>query len=188
MTHRCHISVRYSHKKSCTFVESKQHIELSRKGCESESELDQTDFFLYVMDVSYFSGKMEMYCRYKGLNFMRVEPTFLELKQIGSEIGVMQVPILYDNRADIPDEKRWLRDTTPMIEYLESILPYVVSGRKHMSNPITTIKKPPPPVIPSEPALNFMTFLLGMCLIDISAFGSSISVILLPYLTHSSHI
>jgi hypothetical protein len=86
MAHRCHISVRYSHKKSCTFAESKAHIDLSRQNRESESPLGHTDFFLYVMDVSYFSGKMEMYCRYKELNFMRVEPTFIELKEIGSQV------------------------------------------------------------------------------------------------------
>ena len=45
------------------------------------------DFILYVMDISYFSGKMEMYCRYKELNYIRIEPTFLELHEIAKYVS-----------------------------------------------------------------------------------------------------
>ena len=64
----------------------------NNNGSYKESELlkksnDNTiDFILYVMDISYFSGKMELYCRYKELNFMRVEPTFSELFDIAKEV------------------------------------------------------------------------------------------------------
>lgn len=45
------------------------------------------DFILYVMDISYFSGKMEMYCRYKELKFIRIEPTFKELHEISKHVS-----------------------------------------------------------------------------------------------------
>lgn len=38
------------------------------------------EFYLFGMDLSYFTGKLECYMRYKELNFCRIEPT---MKQIG---------------------------------------------------------------------------------------------------------
>jgi hypothetical protein len=75
----------------------------------------------------------------------------------------MQVPILYDNRPGVPDEKRWLRDTTPMILYLEATLPPPPPSRRGAgAGAVTaTAKSTPPHVVPSDDAMNFMTFLLG---------------------------
>ena len=55
---------------------------------KSKPETNPFDFVLYVMDISYFSGKMEMYCRYKELKFQRVEPTYYELQEIGTKVCI----------------------------------------------------------------------------------------------------
>ena len=86
---------------------------------EAEAPIKE-DFKLYTMDLSYFSGKMEMYMRYKEITFQRTEPHALEFESILCEnTGTEQLPQLYDCRKNTPSDKRWLRDTTPMIEYLE---------------------------------------------------------------------
>lgn len=79
------------------------------------------DFKLYTMDLSYFSGKMEMYLRYKRIFFQRIEPTAREFETIlSANTGTEQLPQLYDCRSGTEDSKRWLRDTSPMIKYLEN--------------------------------------------------------------------
>ena len=79
------------------------------------------DFKLYTMDLSFFSGKIEMYLRYKGINFQRIEPHAKEFDSIlYQNTGSEQLPQLYDCRKHIDQNKRWLRDTTPMIKYLET--------------------------------------------------------------------
>ena len=78
------------------------------------------DFKLYTMDLSYFSGKLEMYFRYKELSFDRIEPTAREFFDIlYKNTGTEQVPQVYDRRATTPDSQRWLRDTTFIIQHLE---------------------------------------------------------------------
>lgn len=78
------------------------------------------DFKLYTMDLSYFSGKMEMYLRYKQISFQRIEPTAREFETIlSANTRTEQLPQLYDCREGIEDKKRWLRDTSPIIKYLE---------------------------------------------------------------------
>ena len=77
-------------------------------------------FKLYTMDISYFSGKFEAYMRYKNIPFERIEPHSSEHEMIlAKNTGSEQLPQLYDCREAIPIDKRWMRDTTPMIEYLE---------------------------------------------------------------------
>lgn len=79
------------------------------------------DFKLYTMDLSYFSGKLEMYLRFKEIFFERIEPHAEEFESIlYKNTGSEQLPQLYDCRKHIDNDKRWLRDTTPIIEYLES--------------------------------------------------------------------
>lgn len=81
----------------------------------------QCDFKLYTMDLSYFCGKLEMYFRYKELSFDRIEPTAREFYDIlYLNTGTEQVPQVYDTRENTPDSRRWLRDTTFIIQHLES--------------------------------------------------------------------
>ena len=63
---------------------------------------------------------MDRYFRYKEISHERIEPTALEFHEILSvNTGTEQVPQVYDARPHVAPEHRWLRDTTPMIEYLE---------------------------------------------------------------------
>lgn len=100
------------------------HISLRMEGDEyvshdPESPTDK-DFKLYTMDLSYFSGKLEMYLRYKEISHLRIEPTAREFTDIlFRNTGSEQVPQLYDARPHIEPQHRWLRDTTPIIQYLE---------------------------------------------------------------------
>lgn len=90
----------------------------------------------YVADMSYFSGKMEAYLRYKEIPFER---RVVDMKVMRDEIlpatGLMKVPVL--RLAD----GQWLKDTTPMIDWLER-------------------QYPDPPVIPRDPVLRFLSKLV----------------------------
>jgi len=79
------------------------------------------DFVLHGLDVSYFTGKLECYCRYRALSFVRHELTGLEMAQLAKQHTRMspQVPLLEDCRSSTPEAQRWLRDTTPIIRHLE---------------------------------------------------------------------
>lgn len=72
-------------------------------------------FELHVMDVSYFSGKLEAYLRYRRIAYDRVEVTWDSLASVvGKNTGLMQVPALFDRESG-----RWLRDSTSIIQYLD---------------------------------------------------------------------
>lgn len=78
------------------------------------------DFKLYTMDLSYFSGKLEMYLRYKQIQFERIEPHAQEYETIlCTNTSSEQLPQMYDCRPTTKHNKRWLRDTTFIIDHLE---------------------------------------------------------------------
>ena len=91
---------------------------------DRQNQPSNPDFVLYLMDLSYFSGKLETYFRYQDFNFRRVEPLLSQLGEIKKETGTSQVPLVYDKKRG-----EWLRDTTYIIEHMEreyknvSILP-----------------------------------------------------------------
>ncbi len=69
---------------------------------------------LYVFDISYFSGKMEAYLRYKGIPFVRHEPSWGDLlRDLYPNTGWMKVPAMRT------PEGVWLHDSTPMILFFE---------------------------------------------------------------------
>ena len=81
----------------------------------------EANFKLYTMDISYFSGKIEKYLWCKGISFERLEPHSSEHESIlAKNTGSEQLPQLYDCRNATLESKRWMRDTTPIIEYLEN--------------------------------------------------------------------
>lgn len=93
-------------------------------------------YTLYVSDVSYFSGKLEAYLRYKGITHRRVEiNTRIMRNEVLPATGVMKVPAM-----QCPDG-RWLKDTTPMMQWLD---------RQH----------PEFPVYPEDPAARFIALLV----------------------------
>jgi len=93
-------------------------------------------FELYLYDVSYFSGKLEMYMRYKGIPFKRVEALNSQKVSIFlKNTGLVKVPIVKAANGE------WLKDTTPMIDWFESQYP-----ESH--------------VVPEDPALMFISKLV----------------------------
>lgn len=75
-------------------------------------------FDLFVMDISYFSGKMEAYLRYKEIPFRRHEPSWRAISGfIYENTGLMKVPVVRTPQG------LWLQDTTPMIDWFEERFP-----------------------------------------------------------------
>lgn len=71
-------------------------------------------YTLYLLWVSYFSGKMQAYLQYKEIPHRCVEPGWWELSnRIYPATGLMKVPVV-----ETPDGQ-WLQDSTPMIDWFE---------------------------------------------------------------------
>ncbi|MFT4519519.1 MAG: glutathione S-transferase [Halioglobus sp.] len=91
---------------------------------------------VYGSNISYFTGKLEMYLRAKGLPY-----TFEAMKgsnsmdKMGKKTGAIQMPA-----ATLADG-RWITDTTPIIAWLEKLYPT-------------------PPIVPTDPEQRFFSLLL----------------------------
>ena len=91
---------------------------------------------VYLADMSYFSGKMEAYLRYKEIPYeRRLATSRTMLEEVLPATGLMKVPVI--RLAD----GQWLKDTTPMIEWLEA-------------------QYPDPAVVPIDPVRRFMSKLV----------------------------
>jgi glutathione S-transferase len=91
---------------------------------------------VYGSNISYFTGKMEMYLRAKGLpyNFITLNGR-RHMPLLQQETGATQVP------AVMLADGRWMTDTTPMIAWLEQ-------------------QFPSPPLLPADPEQRFFCLLL----------------------------
>lgn len=93
-------------------------------------------YTVYKMDISYFSGKLEAYLRYKGVPYEPVEADAACLDRvIFRHTGVKKVPAV--RSAD----GLWLFDSTPTIAWFEDQYPRA-------------------PVLPADPALAFIAALI----------------------------
>lgn len=90
---------------------------------------------VYGASLSYYTGKLEAYLRYKEIAYERIAMGPALMRRIRRHTGVAQMPTV-----ELPDG-RWLTDTTPIIDWLE---------RLH----------PDPPVIPRDPLQGFVSRLL----------------------------
>jgi glutathione S-transferase len=90
---------------------------------------------VYGSEISYYTGKLEAYLRYKKIPYELVPMRAREQRLVRSRVGVMQLPVV-----ELADG-RWMTDTTPMIVWLE---------REH----------PEPAVIPADPLQAFASRLL----------------------------
>jgi glutathione S-transferase len=90
---------------------------------------------VYGSEASYYTGKLEGYLRYKEIPYERAPLNVAVQREARRRLGVMQFPV-----AVLPDG-RWMTDTTPMIEWLES-------------------QHPQPAVIPPDPVQAFASRLL----------------------------
>jgi glutathione S-transferase len=91
---------------------------------------------LYGSNISYFTGKMEMYLRAKGIPYEFITLTgWGEMPRVKKATGAAQMPAV--RLAD----GRWMTDTTPMIAWLEQ-------------------QAPAPPLLPENPEQQFFSLLL----------------------------
>lgn len=94
-----------------------------------------TNIKLYGLRISYYTGKMEGYLRYKEIphDFVVVNPA--RMRMLKAKTGAAQMPAV-----ELPDG-RFMTDTTPMIAWFEG-------------------QFPDPPVIPGDPVMRFVSHLL----------------------------
>jgi glutathione S-transferase len=91
---------------------------------------------VYGSDISYFTGKLEAYLRYKEIPYQRVAMTARHFNRtVPRATGVAQMPAV-----ELPDG-RWMTDSTPIIEWLER-------------------ERPEPAVIPLDPLQAFASRVL----------------------------
>jgi len=95
----------------------------------------RTPLRVYKMDISYFSGKLEAYLRYKRIPYQAIEADERCLDLVAARTGTRKVPAV-----ELPDG-RWLFDTTPTMAWLEAQYP----GRA---------------TVPPDPSLAFLAALL----------------------------
>ncbi len=89
---------------------------------------------VYGSKISYFTGKLEAYLRYKGFDYERL-PATAHAKTIQANVGAMQLPVVER------DDGRWMSDTTPIIQQLE---------KEH----------PNPAVLPTDAVVRFIALLI----------------------------
>ncbi|MCS5636948.1 MAG: glutathione S-transferase N-terminal domain-containing protein [Myxococcota bacterium] len=89
---------------------------------------------VYGSKISYFTGKLEAYLRYKGIPYRRVVP-HKHRAAILENAGALQLPVIKR------DDGRWMSDTTPILQALET-------------------EHPDPPIMPPNPAVRFIALLL----------------------------
>jgi glutathione S-transferase len=94
-----------------------------------------TSLRLYGSKISYFTGKLEAYLRYKEIAYEFVPMTPLVRARVGRRTGTTQMPAI-----ELPDG-RWMTDTTPILDWLES-------------------QHPEPAVIPRDPLQSFASRLV----------------------------
>ena len=89
---------------------------------------------VWGVSVSYYTGKLETYLRYKGIDYTMASP-FARAKEILPHTGAIQVPMVER------DDGRWMSDSTPIIAHLEKEYP----GR---------------PVMPANPVVRFIALFI----------------------------
>ncbi|MFK7734059.1 MAG: glutathione S-transferase family protein [Pseudomonadales bacterium] len=92
-------------------------------------------YTVYKSDISYFSGKLEAYLRYKEIAHTLIEVDRPAMQRVAQKTGIQKMPAIEMN------DGQWLFDTTPMIRWLET---------QHTDST----------VIPTDPALAFVALLL----------------------------
>ncbi len=89
---------------------------------------------VYGISVSYYTGKLEAYLRYKGISYELRNP-FSHQKRIREQAGAVQVPMI-----ELGDG-RWMSDSTPIIAQLEK-------------------ERPEPAIMPEDEVVRFISLLI----------------------------
>lgn len=89
---------------------------------------------VYGSRISYYTGKLEAYLRYKNIAYTPLPTPYGEAKMLKEKVGAVQMPI-------VDDDGTWMSDTTPIITHLET-------------------KHPEKPVLPEDPVVGFISYLI----------------------------
>ena len=89
---------------------------------------------VYGSRISYYTGKLEAYLRYKGIDHAALSMPYDKAEMLKEKVGAVQMPI-------VDDDGTWMSDTTPIIEHLETV---------HTTRP----------VIPEDTVVAFLAFLI----------------------------
>lgn len=90
---------------------------------------------VYGSRVSYFTGKLEAYLRYKSIPYTLKGTPYDRAKELREKVGSVQMPIV--DRED----GRWMSDTTPILMELEK-------------------ENPENPIMPADPVVGFIARLI----------------------------
>jgi glutathione S-transferase len=90
---------------------------------------------VYGSAISYYTGKLEAYLRYKEIPYDFEPLSFRSMRRVARKTGAQQMPAI-----ELPDG-RWLTDTTPIIDWIEA-------------------QHPKPAVIPEDPLQGFFSRLV----------------------------
>jgi glutathione S-transferase len=90
---------------------------------------------VYKSDISYFSGKLEAYLRYKQIPHSTIDVNVSIMDYIAKNTGIKKMPAV--ETAD----NKWLFDTTPMLQWFEG-------------------QYPDAPIFPTDSALRFIALLI----------------------------
>ncbi|WP_422344089.1 glutathione S-transferase family protein [Parasphingorhabdus sp.] len=89
---------------------------------------------VYGSRISYYTGKLETYLRYKNIAYTPLPMPYGDAEMLKKKVGAVQMPI-------VDDDGKWMSDTTPMIMHLET---------QHTGNP----------VLPDDPVVGFISHLI----------------------------
>ncbi len=74
-------------------------------------------YLVYKSDISYFSGKLEAYLRYKAIPHQTIDTDWFSLNKIAESTGFKKMPAVKMANG------HWLYDTTPMLQWFEQYYP-----------------------------------------------------------------
>ena len=89
---------------------------------------------VYGISVSYYTGKLEAYLRYKGIPYTMDSP-YRDARRIKPRVGAIQVPLV------LRDDGRWMSDSTPILLQLEQ-------------------EHPERPILPEDRVVRFIALLI----------------------------
>jgi len=90
---------------------------------------------VYGSSVSYYTGKLEAYLRYKGIDYQALPTPYGEAKMLIEKVGAVQMPIVER------DDGRWMSDTTSILLQIER-------------------EQPEPSILPPDPVVRFIAALI----------------------------
>jgi glutathione S-transferase len=113
---------------------------------------------VYGSRISYYTGKLEAYLRYRGLEY-ELSPTVGHEREIRAGAGAVQMPVVR------LEDGRWMSDSTPMLAWLDARREEASTDptdrrRKGTSIDPTDARPEEPSIYPTDPALRFVALLL----------------------------